>query len=433
MKSQDFIKNNKRNIIVSFIVSIFLLFAGYYGNNMPLFTGENLVLLAIMETVNGWFGLNQEEDDDYIFINTSYDKSLIKYYQIDNVEDPHPMFMGNTEITDRVKLIKLLRLLKDIDYKYLVIDIRFVKGLECDSCFYDSIDGKIKKVDEVLFSLINQLDRVVVATHHNVKLINKELEKKAALADYWKTATSTNFVRYEYFDSIPYIPLAVYNDLNKRSNRDTIACHIPFGVSWLKQFAYYTQGCNLCYNSLFLDFKIFNKNHAFVNEYGFPVLRDIDYMNMSQQILDINKRIDGIRDAILGRCKGKYVFIGNFTEDIHDTYAGPQPGCVILYNALKALDDQKHIVSNIELFFLFFLYFFMSLFILKGLNLLDFLKKTNNSLLNFMADTVSFTFIFTVVQIIEYIYGRTSFSFIIPILFFSVMKTWILLNTKYKI
>lgn len=424
MKLQDVIKNNKRNIIVSFIVSIFLLFAGYYGNNMPLFTGESLVSLAIMETINQCLGVGQEEDcDSVIYINTSFDKSLIRYYDIDyDIPNPHPTLLGNTEITDREKLIKILKLLKNVDYKYLIIDSRFEEGRESDSYVFDSITGKKEKTDDVLFSLINQLDRVVVATHHDVKLINKELEKKAALADYKATVTATNFVRYEYFDSIPYIPLAVYNDLNKRSNRDTVACHIPFGVSWLKQFAYYTQGCNLCYNSLFLDFQIDNKEHSFLNKNS--MFRNLEYYNLSKDIL--------YEEDIVNNFTGHYVIIGNYLEDLHDTYAGPQSGCVIIYKALKALEKQKHVVSWIEMVLLLFMYFSISLFIMNGWNLLDFFKKTNNPLLNFMIDISSFTLIFGIFHVVEYMLGRTSLSFTIPIMIFAAMKTYVLLRKKYN-
>jgi len=417
----------KKKLIWSFVIAIFLLIAGYFSNNMPLFTGEDLEKLAIMETLNNNLGFHRKVKNEPVkYINTSFDKTLIPCYETGDFPGAKPVLLGNTEITDRAKLIKLLELLKNVDYKYLIIDIKFAKGLESDSCFIDSITGNKVKFDDKLFSLINQLDRVVIATHHEIKLINTELEKKAALADYRATATATNFVRFEYFDSIPYIPMAVYNDLNKRRNLDTIACHYPFGKKSLKLFAYYTQGNWPCYNSLFLDFNIRGYN-TIIGETGHPNITEVEYLNMSKDILE-----DKDPSSIVKNFKDHYVFIGNMTEDIHDTYAGPQPGCVILSQALNVLDQQKHVVSLVEIILLLFLYFFISLFILCGKNVLDIFKKSNYALLNFIIDTTSFTIILSIFHFVEYMFGRTSFSFVIPIITFTALKTFVLLRRKYN-
>ena len=417
----------KKELFLSFVISIALLFAGYFGNNMSIFTGESLESLAIMETVNRFCGFqDKNSSDSVIYINTAFDKDLIECYEKEDFEGSIPVPLGNTEITDRNKLIDLLKLLKEVSYKYLIIDIRFAKGLESDTCYTDSITGEKVKTDDKLFSIIKQLDRVVVATHHNIRLINEDLEKKAALADYMATATATNFVRYEYFDSIPYIPMAVYNDLRKRNNLDTILCHYPFGKKWLKPFALYTQGNRLCYNSLFLDFNIRGTVSA-VNESGQPIISELDYLNLSKDILEVNNP-----SSIVKNFKNKYIFIGNLTEDIHDTYAGPQPGCVILYKALKALENQRHVISFIEIVILLSLYFGISMFILCGKNIFDLLKKSDNALVNFIVDTTTFTLVLGIYHIIEYNLGRTSFCFVVPILVFTILKTYIILEKRYK-
>ena len=369
---------------------------------------------------------DEDVHDDVEYINTSFDKALIEYYQEDDVPEARRMHWGNTEITDRFKLIRLLELLKAVNYKYLIIDIRFPKGLECDSFLIDSISGQKQTADEKLFSLINQLDRVVIATHHDIKLIHKDVEKKAALADYRSTATATNFVRYEYFDSIPYIPLAVYNDLNKREGLDTISCHYPFGLRCLKPFAYYTQGNRLCYNSLFLNFSIRGTDKGSTED-GQTSLSHLSYLNLSKEILDKDNAADIVKNF-----ENKYIVVCNYTQDLHDTYAGAQPGGVILYNALKALNNNKHIISWVEVIILFILFFLISFFILNGNNIFDLFKKSENSLLNFIIDISSFNLILYTYNIIEYMIWRTSYSFVLPILVFTVMKTYILINKKYK-
>ena len=426
-----FVANNKMKIFISFFISVFLLYAGYIGNNIPLFTGESLVTHMIVETLKNWLGYYNESntsfDKDVIYINTSFDKELIDYYQIPDVPDAHPNLMGNTEITDRAKLVRLLELLKDVDYKYLIIDIKFAKGLESGSYIIDSITGEKVKVDDKLFSLIDQLDRVVVATHHGIKLIDNGLEKKAALADYRITATATNFVRYEYFDSIPYIPTTIYNDLRKCNHMDTLVCHFPLGTNppLCKLFAYYTQGNQLCYNSLFLDFEIWDDN-PIISKHG-----ELKFLNLSKDILEE----DFPHNMVKEYCEGRYVFVGNILQDKHDTYAGLQPGCVILYKALKALNNQKHVISLVDFFVFFILYFAISLFFLKGMNLLDLTKrfrKIDNPFLHFIIDCSTFTVVFVLYHVISYMFGKPSFSFVIPIITLTSLKTFLILKNKYK-
>lgn len=431
---KGFITSNIKNIIISTIIAIFLLVAGYFGNNMSILTGESLESFAIIESVINFLGIdNDNQNDSVIYINTSYDKTLIKCYEKGDFPGATPVPLGNTQITDRLKLIKFLELIKDVDYKYLIIDIKFAKGLESDSCITDSF-GRKERIDDKLISLIKQLDRVVVATNHDIRLMDTELEKKAALADYRRTATATNFVRYEYFDSIPYIPTTIYNDIRGREGEDKIECHYPFGIEALKPFAIYTQGYRLCYNSLFIDFNISDnkdkketeeKEH--VGEVGDFFVNNLEYYNLSNEILNKTDPED-----IVNNFKGKYIYLGNLKEDRHDTYAGPQPGCVILSNALKALENQKHVVSWIEFICLFIIYLSISFFIIKGYNLFDIIKKSDNPLLHFVIDTTSFTIILFTYQIIEFILGRPSLSFVIPIIVFSVLKTYKLLNKKYN-
>ena len=417
----------KKELLLSFTISTVLLFAGYFSNNMSILTGESLESLAFMETMNHFLGFqNKKSSDSVIYINTAFDKVLIDCYEKEDFEGAKPVLLGNTQITDRNKLIDLLKLLKEVNYKYLIIDIIFARGLESDTCYIDNITGEKFRTDDKLFSIIKQLDRVVIPTHHGLKLINEGLEKKAALADYKATATTTNFVRYEYFDSIPSIPMAVYNDLRKRNNQDTILCHYPFGKKWLKPFAFYTQGNRLCYNSLFLDFNIRGTNRT-VHESGQPIISELEFYNLSKDILEGDDPSNIVKNF-----KNHYIFIGNIAEDIHDTYAGPQKGCVILYNALKALENQRHIISLIEIVILLFMYFGISMFILNGKNIFDLFGKTDNALINFIIDTTTFTLVLGIYHIIQYILGRTSFSFVVPILVFTALKTYILLKKRYK-
>lgn len=430
--------NNKNSINLSFLISLILLVLGYFANNMPLFTNENLRMYACMESICDFMGLNKETNDDVFYINTSFDKVAIPYSKTYDIEDSNPHSLGTTTITSRKKLYEFLKLMQGVDYKYLIIDISFTKGYNSNEYIYDSITGDSLSADSLLFAKIQELNRIVIVQPKNDKLINQNLSNKAALAYYRATATSTNFVRYEYFDSIPYIPLAVYNGINKQK----IVSHYPFGLHCLKPFAIYTQGNRLCYNSLFLDFNINSSDDSyqgeFENYYSSAYLSDFTH-NLGSEYIDAHYINDDsweeIQLGLKNQCKNKYVIIGNMYEDMHDTYAGMQPGPTILYRAIKALDENKHIVSPITMILLFILYFFITLLILKRKCLFDFIpqfRDSNNGLLHFILDIFTYATVLSLFHLFEYMTGRVSYSFIVPIIVFTFLKAFLILKKEYN-
>ena len=416
----------KNKIVISIAISFFLIICGYFFNNAPLFTGESLESYAKSEWFHYFFKQEEKHESDVIYINTSYDKELIPFGE-KYVSGEGLNLRGNTEITNRETLCNLLSCLKRVDYKYLIIDIKFVEGLENDKRILDSSGDSIY-IDQKLVELIRSMNNVIVATYQGAKLFDKSLNQKAALAEYWATATATNFVRYEYFDSIPSIPLYVYNDLQKQKGNDTIVCHYPFGLKCLKRLSYYTQGNSLCYNSIFLDFQISEKNRTPFGEIsGSCDISRCDVYNMGKEIVyqddpDINSV-----ELLQSICKDRYVIIGNIKEDVHDTYAGPKPGPEILYHAIKALEEGKHRVSLIEMLILFCIYIIICYSIITRKSYIHYipkLKEKKNKLLNFVLNLFSYAIILETFEFILYSIDRTSFSFAIPMLVFTLLKLY---------
>lgn len=411
----------KSQIIHSSIISIFLIIAGYFANNMSLFTGENLKAYYIMEVLKEIIGISDSYDDDVKYIDTAYDKELITYAK---TLDENADTLGNTEITNRKALYSLLLFLKDVDYKYLILDTKLFKEYQSNDYVIDQETGDSVKVDYLLVETINKMKRVAIVKDLGKELIDDSLEGKAALAQYNTTATFTSFVRYKYLGSIPSIPLAVYNNLNKESGRDTIKCHIPFNSKLLKPFTVYTQGNKLCYNSLFLAFNI--QKETKINDYAQIMGRDI-----LDDIATDPYSIEDKREIY----NGKYIIIGNFETDKHDTYTGKQDGPVILYKAIKALNDNKHIVRPITLILLFLLYFSITFLILIRKSFFDFLpiiKKSNNGVIHYIVDLLTFSSVLFIYHFIEYMTNSVSFSFVIPIIIFTALRTYVIIKNEYK-
>lgn len=429
---KSIIRTNKHPIVYSILTSLFLVIAGYYTNNMSLFTGENLNAYSRMELLKEFLKVNNNEndDDDVIFINTAFDKELIPfgivYEDGGNVDT-----LGNTEITSRKDLYHLLKILEKVDYKYLILDIDLNKRYKSNDYILDKRTGDKIMIDDLLVNTINNMKRVVIARPRNGELLDKSLEDKAAFAYYLSTVTSTNFVRYKYYDKYPFVPLMVYNEIQKEHDNDTIRCHYPFGIEALKPLSVYTQGHNLCYNSVFLDFN-------YSNDYFSGQLNGdtgiFDYVKiLGRDIIDegSSEDIDGITECY----RGKYIIIGNFETDSHDTYAGSQYGPVILYKAIKALDNNKHIVKPFTVVLLLLLYFIISLFILLRKSVFDLLpitKNIKNGVLLYIIDIFTFSSILYIYHFIEYMANGVSFSFIVPIIIFTAQKTYITIKNNYN-
>jgi len=410
-----------KTTLISTLIATFLTICGYFSNNWGLFTGEDLALHTCIEWHKRICCDNRDDYHGALFINTSFDKELIPVYD-KNFE------IGKTEITDRRKLLDFLRLLSQTDYAYTIIDLRFAEELS----HRDSIG---KQVDAELFDFIKSMRNCVIATHRNIKLI-EDLNSKAALADYKSTVTSTNFIRYEYFDSIPSIPLHVYNELQKSNAQDTINySRRIFGLP------YFTDGKELCQNSLFLEFSSNSlAQHQIIStEFsGSTFINRNSYKNLGYDFVDyigclpdtvIVKMIEGeLKMQGDGDSNNTIVYIGNFLEDLHDTYAGLQPGMIILHKAINALQEDRHIVDPIRFVIQFLFYFILCLFILMDISLINLFPSnflSHHQFLVFILQLVSISTILFIAEIIDITVFHITTNLIFATLMFGLLKLYV--------
>lgn len=398
------IKNKYSTLILSTILSCVLIVLGYFVNNLPIFTGENLDQYFLIQKTSEFLRLSPKyEHNDAFFINVSYDKELV------NVNGAGPDgVLGNTSITDRNKLYELLKILKeDSGYKYIVLDIMFDPN-------------EISSADSSLFSLIQSMNNVVIIRDDNIPVPSTTLMDKSALADYFATITATNFVRYQFLDKNEsrYIPLKVYEDLYG---------DVEFEAHGFKFIPFYTSGGKLCYNSCFIAFdsEHFSTYNKVSKDYS-----SIDYYNLGSDLLNypFMQQESARKERITTLAKDKYVFVGNFNEDIHDTYMGPRPGSLILYRALKTLEEQKHIVKiwQILYWFIIFAGVFWAIFEDKEFsNLLPRRiseKLANHKLISFIVASLSYVTILFVFSSIEYILVHKIYSIVLPLYAFMLTK-----------
>lgn len=372
---------NWRHWLIALCSSIALMVLSYYHNNFPLFTGENLTCFAGAEWIRNLF---VEEDctyKDFLFINTAYDRQLTTYREDD-------IALGNIDITDREKLLQLLILLKNTDYRYIFLDIRFEKGCESDN----------PAIDSALFDTINNMKNIVVARHQDVQNMKGAPIDKMAYNDYYSTITSTNFVRYQYRKRNDLtMPLYAFEELTGNS------------IQW-KGLTYISEG-HRCYNSLFLSFP--------------PEARGGDYINqMGEDIL----LSDAPEDNIKRMANDKYVVIGDMVHDLHDTYSGMHAGSKMIAAAFLALLKHSHWINWWLMAFLFILYFIMTLGIFATKRWYEYipsLQQIRVPILCFIFSILGYAAVLGCTSFLLGICFRMYVTFWLPTLWFGVFSSYI--------
>lgn len=377
------ITSRRRKIIyISLLNVIILSFGGYLWNNQPLYTGEDIAELSHIQ----WFwevigGRTVEEElDSALFINVSYDKQLVEHR--DSIGEP----IGTTDVTDRLKLLELLHLVQETNtYKYLILDVRFE-------------EGDYQESDDTLFQQIKCMDRIVVATHKDIKTPTNFPKEKSALADYYSTITATNFERYEYVHSgVLSVPLYAYNELTGYNIKQNV------GIA--------TCDGKLCQKSIFLKFPSVHFDKVMANG-------DQRYYEMGHEILT------DLREDFADMAENKVIAIGNFVEDLHDTYIGMKPGPYILYKALRALERGEHFVNWWYQFLFACVYFFISCVLLMRHSLLKsipFIKRSRSRLLHFCLTFLGCGMLIAILDILLFFNGHIH-SILFPSIYFALLK-----------
>ncbi len=375
--------STRRKVIYSILIALFTLLANYViiNTSIPL-PGELNVLQGWdkFKAINGIY--TDSIPNEVMIIDVCYDKKLVSYYR--NGE-----LLGNFVITDRQKLLDFLLLAKKANnYKYILLDVFFEKGIKSPQ-------------DTALFNTIASMERIVIPSHSDTPLEDSCLIDKSANADYTTTWKETNFARYQFLHGdIPSIPLKMYEDIYNK----TITHH---------GFYYTSDGC-LCRNGVTLKLPI---RPTVQYEEGY--ITPLDILNLGSDVLAMDS-IAPIAEEIAG----KIVVIGDYKNDIHETYAGQLSGSIICLNAYYALVRGDHILlgryGKTLCFYLLItiVYCMLTIAIMNGVSFSSFVS---NPWLKIVLSLVSINAIFWVIAFLAYIVLDIVYNVWIPIGIFSVL------------
>lgn len=378
--------------IVSIVNAIVVLLLCYFADNwsFSILTGpsigQRIELAKVLMGIS-----NDTVPEDFIFINTAYDKELVPVF------DEYNLPIGNIEITHRGKLAEFISQL-DNQHKYVMVDVLLTNNYQSDS-------------DSILIDAILNTDRIGIACSVTTTLLDTKLQQKVGYSDYSTEIYETNFVKYEFLRedgfSLPYKAyLSEYPD-GAIKNRG------PF---------YYKDG-NILFKTLTLHFpmKLWDYTKLEKEKPGEFEKHENIILNLGSDITDIERDIPSL-------VRDKTVVIGDFYEDdIHDTYLGRIAGPVINANALMALRDNKLEIPWWYIIFLFFLYAgitYLSLAPDIRQTYLDRLLnkiKARSLILRYLLTFIGYSFVLSIFAIIIYLSFGIDMNVLIPSAWFTLL------------
>ena len=319
-------KSKNRIAVKIACLSLFAIVISYLSSNANFSVSSEKSVLKYWCSFTDWITSDRDKApaEDVIFINVANDKQLVK------IADEFGIPIGNAAITDRTKLKSLLSLIQSsADYQYVLLDVFFEEGSQTDA-------------DSALFSIIGDMDRIVIPKHKDGSIAAAAPVEKAAFADYNTSINENDFTKYQLFQKDgPSVPLRMYSDLTGRTVK--------------------RKGLWYADRSALSRKVVFPKMYVRIDS---PYRSDGQkaYLNMGTDILEFADEQDWAAFF-----SGKFIVIGSLTKgDIHSTYAGEIPGCLILYNVFLSLMKGQHKIPFVLIIVYFLIFFGMAYMLLKG-------------------------------------------------------------------
>ena len=299
----------KRRVIFS-IVSAFVIFwlCYFMDNSEPFAALDRSDLCYFIEKTLPEHS-RRDFYDSVFFVNTSRDRQIVC---LNTPLDTSLYQVGNTDITDRKMLLDFLNMMDTVDYKFLIIDLTFDKRHKTE-------------YDKALFDKMLKMRNIIIAdkvdTINCYEIADKRLQRIARLSDYNSYFGDQSFSRYAFLQKKEHsIPM----EINYRL----------FGKDIHKLFflpIYYSKA-HLCMNAPKLRIHgEFKRGELKVDP---NVCGDLGFSFVNADKRDLNADLSG-----------KYVIVTDISQDVHDTYLGKAPGGYIVYEALRFLENDHHVLK----------------------------------------------------------------------------------------
>lgn len=252
---------------------------------------------------------------DFVFVNVGKDLELIK-------DDEG----GDNVITDRAKLGSFLKLLADSNrHQFLLCDIVFDMPSPEDSLFRENSKGLTRAVFPKHFG-----DSGIVPSIFPLPMF---------LADYHTNTGKFNRFRLIYQDSEKTIPVAIHEQLQ--------------GANYRKRW-----GIDFCDKKLYL--RAISPKY-YIRQYDLAESKRYPNFNLGELLILQNE--PSFYNKFL---RNKFIVVGNFETDVHDTPVGKMPGSLILLNTYLSLLNGNHQFSFGWIATMLLIFFLISFYMVHG-------------------------------------------------------------------
>ena len=298
-----------------FLQTVFLFFLFLFYNNGDFVLNGEEKLLTKIDVAKEMLLSNPKPRYDFVFINVGKDLEV--------VQDENG---GDAIITNRAKLAALFKVLATRnEHRYLLADIYFDLYSENDS---------------LLAVEIKKLNRVIFPKHlSDTGILPTVIPVPAAVADYRTNVKKFSKFRLIYRDSLKTIPVTMHEELQQ--------------VSYSTGFLGFFYNGNYCLQTFPPRYYI--RPHHLLNTKEYPYFNLGELLVLSNDSLFYNQFL-----------QKKFIVLGNFETDIHETPIGVMPGSLILLNTYLSLLNGKHQPGVWWFIFLFALFFIINMFLFFG-------------------------------------------------------------------
>jgi hypothetical protein len=325
---------------------------------------EYAVLKTASIVKHNIFGSDWKPVGDSIrLINTSHDVSLI--------DDPE--FLGNSKdssakivITDRQKLARLFHILNEhpLEYKYILCDIQFSDASPQDTMLKPEIEKAIRCIASSSMQ-----------DHHLTQPI---FNLKNGCTSY-PVADDDVLVKVPVFieDTIKSLPVAMYEELTKHQ--------------FIRRGKFPFLDGKPAFGSIIPEM-YYRPHDIEMHDTSSPYL-----LNLWQVLIDPN--------AFEHLLKNKYIIIGDFKADAHNTYYGNIPGPLILFNTFLTLKERSDTISLWWVLFLFVVYSMISYRVVFRNHNREIVNKVfgkNRLFGRYIAKFISYLGIFICISLVSY-------------------------------
>lgn len=299
--------------IIAAIIAFPILISTLVVTNLRWAIGAEKVMLLWFEHVRRGVGGDKQNtliNDSLILVDVHNDKIM----QV--LKDEDGLDCGNEPVVNHSHLYRLLRELSNANnYRYIMLDV--------------FLDKEVRQSgDSVLYQLIASMPRIVVA-RTGKEMADSCLNKKAGYAKYGTTLWDTDFIKYSFWiDGKRSMSLMMYEELNHRK----IGKHGRFLM----------ENDNIIRTSTILTCDVVEDEKLLDRRF---------FLDMMVSIPADEPIFNSLEDT-----RDKYILIGDFTDDRHNTYLGEMSGTMINFNAYKSLQNGHHRISWCILLFLYAIY-----------------------------------------------------------------------------